>query len=98
MWPGVDGPEADEADSTNTAGTGSLLAPIYTNVTIPEEEENPFVLSHARHVLAPSVTTLLDEHWVLASDLMSMRDVRECVSLDKGPHKTVVGYFHKHLK
>ena len=55
-------------------------------------------LRRAHHVLAPSETALHGEHCVLATDLMARRGVRECVSLDAGPHKTVVGYFHKHLK
>lgn len=56
------------------------------------------VLHCAHHVLAPSETTLHGEHCVLATDLMAWRGIRECVSLDPGPHKTVVGYLCKHLK
>lgn len=74
------------------------LAPTFTDVLVPGEEENPVVLRYAHHVLAPSETTLHGEHCVLATDLMAWRGIRECVSLDTGPHKTVVGYLHKHLK
>ena len=61
MWPRGDGPEEDEADSTNTAGLqgqpgagiGSLEVFAFTDVTVPGEEENPLVLPHGRHALTP---------------------------------------------
>lgn len=86
------------ARGAREVGLEASRAPTLTDVLVPDEGENPLVLPHARHVLAPSQTALHGEHCVLASDLMAMRGVRECVSLDTGPHKTVVGYFHKHLK
>lgn len=74
------------------------LSPTFADVLVPGEEKNSIVLNDAHHVLAPSETTLHGEHCVLATDLMARRGIRECVSLDMGPHKTVVGYLHKHLK
>lgn len=60
MWPRGDGPEEDEADSTNTAGlwrrelgAGGLVAPTFTDVMVPDEEENPLVLPRACHVKKP---------------------------------------------
>lgn len=73
MWSGGNGPEPNEADSTNTAGllnqrlglgpaeskvgTGTRLGRSFTQVMIAKENENP-LLPHARVTPAPSETTL----------------------------------------
>lgn len=78
-----DGAEADEADSTNTAGRVSQrpgLAPSFTPAMTPEEEEEEDRLRRR----------------FPAGDLMATRGIREL--LPTGSHGTVAQYFHKHLE
>lgn len=100
MWPRGDGPEEDASDSTNTAGLlngelgldasleGHSSSSIH-RAMVSDWEENLLALPHDHRMLAPLKPHLVN---------IVIWGIRECVSLHTRPHKTVVGYLHKHLK
>lgn len=104
IWAVGDGPEEDQADSTNTAGPSSheleLQPPRSTHVSrcaAPRRGGIPGKFRLCPPCLGSSETTVHCGRCALPTDLMHAC-MHACVSFDTGPHRSTVGDLCKHFK